>query len=215
MSISVIWNCVFIEFVQCRVSWPFDHVPSHSGKAARIINHRSPEQILKWATGANHHVLPQAPWKYSNWATSAFPTGIMRRLSNFWSERRAIAKAKATSDAIDVQIEEDIRTLRKQVKVLLLGEVLHTLFLTRFWSMTRLYIAVSEFLMCIVSRRKRFRKVDYRKTNDNHSPGWIFSRRVDVISSCHLSQYSFKRPINYRDNASDWSRFWTTRKQGI
>jgi len=59
---------------------------------------------------------------------SAFPA----RIANFWSERRAIAKAKATSHAIDVQLEEDARTFRKQAKVLLLGELLHTLFLTRF-----------------------------------------------------------------------------------
>ena len=57
-----------------------------------------------------------------DWNDKAYK-GILRRIANSRSERREIAKAKATSHATDVQIKEDARTFRKQVKVLLLGEV--------------------------------------------------------------------------------------------
>jgi hypothetical protein len=107
--------------------------------------------------------------------------------------------AKQRSDEIDKQIDDDLRKLKKECKILLLGTFRRQLDYTP--------------MLIIGARLGRVREDDHRKADEDHQPERIHTRRAPRLPSNHIQEPCRQCPGHHSPNAKTPNRLRGAGKQ--
>lgn len=109
---------------------------------------------------------------------------------------------KARSDAIDRELDEESKRLKKECKILLLGESIQSFSSLFAWALPLVscmtihsYLPhdlvgteiVDSSFAC--HRGRRIGQVDNRQTDEDNTPKWLYERRTNELPTYDIPEY--------------------------